>query len=392
MANLAAIFMEISVTDGILNLIAFSVIILIVVHFISGIAGNLLEKQQTLLKVSKPEDSNSNGTAEANKTKYDVLPGIPFFVKKQIFIQKTTYLEPLINVKLKFKVLENKNVKDVKNSEKLVKFSEYNNDIVASLEEEIERELSRFKELEEFNDWSRTLKATFNRLNEYKPNSPSPDLSSNDLILETNTISKKLVVDYEEKYFINQMQPIIGSAEMSIELASDGTLSKSVSKADDKTVETIVGDLPSDLFGPISASKAEGSGEAKGKTSEIEAQLASDGTPYLFDPSTQENVPMDPKVAEYLKLIMKEPSPYKFDAMVEKEIFYMRHILAQEVNDTKLRDPLKLPIPASAGDKENHIDYNLELVGKLTASSTNSGEEKPNLTIGLKMIEEDKKE
>ncbi len=64
--------------------------------------------------------------------------------------------------------------------------------------------------------------------------------------LESNVIRESDFVRYGTPFYLNKVQLISGAAELSLELAADGTLTKAAAKAEEKAFEQVLGLLPTD--------------------------------------------------------------------------------------------------------------------------------------------------
>jgi hypothetical protein len=169
-------------------------------------------------------------------------PGIPFFVKKGRFMQSTFYLETFLGLTLAVNVKRTGFLRY--GVQKIVRWPRYKKEVTA-----FESALD--------SDW-KDAKAKLERIPCYL----EEDLESP--ILESNVFEQQSYVDYEATHYINVQQPRSGTAQLTIELAPDGTLSKTTGEIADTTLEQITGLLPSaeELLSPKPA--AEGLVEDQG--------------------------------------------------------------------------------------------------------------------------------
>jgi hypothetical protein len=72
-----------------------------------------------------------------------------------------------------------------------------------------------------------------------------PLMGSKNSFVASDTISNYAYVDYQNTYTLNVRRPVIGSASATTKLATDGTLSEATAQVEDKTLETLIGAIPS---------------------------------------------------------------------------------------------------------------------------------------------------
>src|SRR5579859_628951 len=173
------------------------------------------------------------------------IEGIPFYIKKSRLVHETSYLEPLVilTVTARTLVLDDKE-KPVRvvieyTNVKTVPLHGGNVEAVAEFNQSMAEAQQGTSETDQAEHW-KTARHQFEGLAPYAGQEPD----ANTLPVESNIIRDSAYVDYNDKYYLNKLQPISGSSEMSIELASDGTLSKASGKSEDKAFESVLGVLP----------------------------------------------------------------------------------------------------------------------------------------------------
>jgi hypothetical protein len=193
------------------------------------------------------------------------VAGIPFYVKRGRTIHETVYLETLADVTLTLTELtgdQDTNAgADVETGAVV-----YAATHTVSLSSGVQRGLAALQA------WVAMLEATsggawnqksweagrdvFEKLPVYDGHMPT---SRNQVLpLVSNAVREESYVDYSRRYTLNATMPLIGSNELAVELAADGTLSKATAKAEDKMAATLLGALPSaDLLGLIKPQKSD---------------------------------------------------------------------------------------------------------------------------------------
>lgn len=238
--------------------------------------------------------------------KAEVRPGIPFYVKKGRLTQETSYLESLATCTLTEKTVTlDKDGKPVQakieyTETRTISLSPENTKALAS----VRAKLDEVQRLDEAGPLWESLKRDFEALAPYTGQLPGYPLP-----LEGNVIRESAFVDYDTPFYVNKVQPISGDAELTLELAADGTLTKTAAKGTDKTFEQALSLLP---------------------TGELLKQAQEAAKPAV---KSTEQVDVEVKT---------EPGPTRreFDLSVEQR--YLRHVRFADVPDRTFRPPLSL--------------------------------------------------
>jgi hypothetical protein len=172
------------------------------------------------------------------------LHGIPFYVKRGQLTHETSYIEKIATYTLsKIKVTlddQNKPVKsEVKHCE-VKTYSQWKDEAEEDKFKEMCKSINSAQKEQKDEHWENALKS-FQELESYDGERPDRKLP-----LEKNVIEQSNFVDYEKIYYLNKNQPLIGSTDLEIELATDGTLTKTVGKTQDSTFEKLLELLPTD--------------------------------------------------------------------------------------------------------------------------------------------------
>lgn len=255
-------------------------------------------------------------------------PGIPFYIKKGRLIQETSYLETLATC-----TLTAKKVTDTADGKPAQVEVEYANAKTIALSAEnirslaaIRTKLADVQRVGQTGPFWEVVKADFDALAGYAGQLPAYELP-----LESNVIRDTAFVDYDTPFYLNKVQPISGSAELSLELAADGSLSKVAAKAEDKAFEQVLGLLPADKLLE----------QAKGAATPAAATEQAD----KIAGSTAGTV------------------GYEFSLTVEQR--YVRHIRFTEIPDRSFRPGLQLA-------DDGHW-YRREVVADLSLAGKNAG-------------------
>jgi hypothetical protein len=165
------------------------------------------------------------------------IGGIPFYVKKEVFVQETTYeqtwLKATLTVETKLTSKEGQEI------EGIIPTKRSRDKYLAKTSAP---ELNRIK-LEVLqggtvpNDKMKMLKTDFMKM---------PDLVVSEIVPECvgNELKSSWVVNGDNTYYLNAPLPWFGTASLTQEINSDGTLSKTESKADTKLAEAVSSLLP----------------------------------------------------------------------------------------------------------------------------------------------------
>lgn len=175
------------------------------------------------------------------------LDGIPFYLKRGRLTQETSYLETLASCTLTAKKIT------LDNEDKPVQTEiKYVGAKTVSQSASSDRTLAELcmavaaaqqAQGAEQENLLPALQEKFEQLPAYDGQLPSHPLP-----LAGNVLTESAFVDYENRLYINQHQPLIGTSDIDLTLAADGTLSKATAKADDKTFASLLGYLPTDML------------------------------------------------------------------------------------------------------------------------------------------------
>lgn len=206
----------------------------------------------------------TEGSAELY-TKAREIPGIPFYKKKGICKQETIWVEPVFTLTFT-KTTKYPSGGSVEKLDPLF------------LSETKSLSLSQIRSTEVIK-----LRCLFARANisaEHaeeidaywdKHIAPIPDYvplcieendiaNSSDVKMVSNTASVEAITDYSQVYFYNALRPWIGSAEVTVKINSDGTLSEGSGIADSKTAQSILEFVPAmDFLGKAKQPSADDS-------------------------------------------------------------------------------------------------------------------------------------
>ena len=170
------------------------------------------------------------------------LPGVPFYIKQGRYIHETCYLETLAMVSL------TKNKLTFDDQDKLIQSQvEYAGENVFSVSSDVRNKLAMIKEAvtsAETNQDLKSFEKAINIFEEIEPYNGSIPLKKNNLQLEKNMIEQSNYVDYGKTFYLNKHQPLFGSSELELEIAADGTLTKTVAKTEERVVEQLMKLLP----------------------------------------------------------------------------------------------------------------------------------------------------
>ena len=177
--------------------------------------------------------------------------GVPFYVKKGVVKQSSTYTRTWVDVKINYHRLNGgTKIQDTERTAKL-SFSAASYDQILLLKEFLAADASA---ITGFFD---ALNAFIEKMNksctESKKNcSITPQIIANEgnifyinpsdlyQTLLTNSSSYVTIVDYQNQYYFNATVPPFGTTTASIELAADGTLSKASSVVDSTKLADLI--------------------------------------------------------------------------------------------------------------------------------------------------------
>lgn len=259
-------------------------------------------------------------------------PGIPFYIRKSRATHETSYLEALATYTLKAtSILRESNEKPVHSTveyihTKTISLSRDTQNILREVEAAIADAQNAPGIPEKVTSWNQAREA-FERENLPSYNGSLPAVGT--MQVESNTVKLESYVDYATPYYLNKRLPFSGSSEFAIELAADGTLSKSSVKEENTTLSTIAGMIPTDtLF------------------AKPEAEAATDQT----KTTTKRGVTLD-------AVVITQDYEYTLTA----DYFHIRHVFFKPIEDREAVTP-KVPLPPIA----NVTWYRREVVPSAT--------------------------
>lgn len=241
----------------------------------------------------------------------NMLPGVPFYVKKGQLTHETSYLEKLISCTLtKKKVILGDQNEPIQHDIEIVgvktfsQSSENKNNFTTMCEKLAQAQQEKNSD-EQLKHWEQAWDIFDKRLTPYEGKIPT----KSELQIEGNELKQSNFVDYSNIYYFNKQQPLIGSSNLEIELAADGTLTKTMAQSQDSTFEKLLELLPIDSL--ISKTKPE---------TEI------------------------PQIKHLREVDEKEIAKYEFSLATEQ--MYVRHIFFNNVSFSETKfllplDPLK---------------------------------------------------
>jgi len=162
------------------------------------------------------------------------VAGIPFYVKKEVFVQETTYEHRWLNATL---TVEEKETRIIKNKTETVLVRSQT--IPKSLAKDRSHELDAIK--------TKIQKGgTVNKKDADKLVSTFKEIPVIEIPAECigNEVKSTWIVHGGKTYYLNAPLPWFGSASLTQELNSDGTLSKTSVNADTKLAESVASLIP----------------------------------------------------------------------------------------------------------------------------------------------------
>jgi hypothetical protein len=160
--------------------------------------------------------------------------------------------------------------------------------------------------------WAENIQPTFESLPLY--NGEKPVAKGLELPMISNLVKEEVYVDYGTQYSINYPQPLIGSANVAVELTADGTLGKTSAEIKDETFSTLLSAFPvKDVVSSTLAAK-EPTPTAKEATEGVMSAVG-----------------------------RKPPSPklmYRFSSTCKQ--YYVRHVFFKRAIDENYQPPIPL--------------------------------------------------
>jgi len=187
------------------------------------------------------------------------VSGVPFYIKVAKCKQETSWLQPVYTLTLKktsvFKFIDEKAAKKndatAKPPDSIVRFtvtkvlslSQFNSSDVSTLKAMLSKpgpaDAVQAKAIEDL--WK-----NISQLPEYLPLAMGEDklVGSTDVFEASNTSTAEAVVDYSRVYYYNAPRPWIGTSQINVKLASDGTLTEVSAQVQSQTLSTVLSALP----------------------------------------------------------------------------------------------------------------------------------------------------
>jgi hypothetical protein len=179
----------------------------------------------------KKEHKDSNAT-------YEQVGGIPFYAKKAVYNQTTTYsqtwLTVTINVERSFLT-----EKDEKIENQFIDSQSYDRVFSKSKISELDK-----LKLEIISSGSLDETKVKDLITKFGAIEKLTDFNSVEAEMIGNMVKEELVTDYSKTYYLNAPLPWFGSSSLSQELSSEGTLNKAEAKPDTKLAEGISSLIP----------------------------------------------------------------------------------------------------------------------------------------------------
>lgn len=182
------------------------------------------------------------------------VPGIPFYVKTAKCKQETTWIEPVYTLALKktttYKFIDEDAAKkagaklppaEVRVATKVLSLSQFeptNTPLQQLLALLAKSNASDSDHAQIENAWG-----ALSAVPDYLPLGISEDLlisGGTNVIMISNTASPEAMVDYARVYYYNAPRPWIGTSQVDVKLAADGTLTEGSAQVQSQTLSTIL--------------------------------------------------------------------------------------------------------------------------------------------------------
>lgn len=196
------------------------------------------------------------GTVKVS-TRGDTLPGIPFYIKKEVHFQETTWSDTLYIVNVKFTARDDKKkpirvVPDWDSGRVLLPRSVYHSAemtelrllVLSNTAENMTHSQANTLRSELETMVAKLIKMSDAGLQARASRSNGIPTTTNDLDLVSNKLVSKMVVNADDTYYINGRHPAIGTGKANFEFRDDMTLTKADTEVTDSTLSTLLGLLP----------------------------------------------------------------------------------------------------------------------------------------------------
>lgn len=290
--------METTLLNSALSFVLAAVLLSVFAAVLAGVLYWLLSNKVGKVDAINVSDKDGNR-----------VDGIPFYIRRSRLIHETIYMETLVNLSIRANLIsyddEGKRIgTDVfHTSSKRISLSSSLDDKIAALHADLSNAQRIDDPDEQLKKWAQIV-LVFESLPSYVGMLPIDSLP-----VMCNIIREEPYVDYQSTYFQNAAQPVIGSANVTVELGADGTLSKTNVQIEDSTISKLIETFPTSRLlemGPP----------------EPEATPATEG--YL------------------LASLDLSGDRQKYDFSLDMSHSYVYHVLFQEAEDRSYISPIEL--------------------------------------------------
>jgi hypothetical protein len=191
-------------------------------------------------------------TLTAADEKETSLQGIPFYMKVGRCKQETSWIQPFYTLTLKktvkYKFVDEDAAKKagsklsespVTSATKTLNLTQFSNGEVTNLRALLSKPGTAAKSEAD------QIEAKWNMISrwpDYVPLNVKEDalVSSGESLEVSNTSTPEAIVDYSRMYYYNSPRPWVGTSQVDVKLASDGTLTEGSSQVQGQTLSTII--------------------------------------------------------------------------------------------------------------------------------------------------------
>jgi hypothetical protein len=180
------------------------------------------------------------------------LKGIPFYAKKGVCKQETTWAQPVFTLIYTNTTISQplgqaaKPIVESLSKTKVLSLSKFSDARVARLRAALSSSVQDVSKIDAL--WDQVI-----TLEDYLPLPGKEDAlikDNTDVIQVSNTASPESVADYSRVFYYNVRRPWIGSSQVTVKLNADGTLTDASAQVESKTLSTILSFVPTkDLIG-----------------------------------------------------------------------------------------------------------------------------------------------
>lgn len=240
-----------------------------------------------VLYVLIARDQKDKADAITVKKGGEDLAGVPFFTKRSRWLQETTYLETLLDCTLAVTEIRQDDegkLLSIANQFSISKIFPWSDSVTKQLTD-IQKNLARVQTGSDPNKqwkmWAEEILPAFEALPSYSGEIPE------DLPMIGNVAHEEVYVDYDTEFYINYKQPVIGSANVAVELSENGTLGKTSAEIADDTLSTLLATIPLKEVATstlaVKVPKPSGKESEEGVMSSEEEELPISETAYRFE-------------------------------------------------------------------------------------------------------------